>query len=169
MSSNILLFSFHYYINFMSIHFVPPSSYIFRLHLNCVCVSLFWLVTFSFNSLSHPYVSSSPFLFYCFFFSLSLFLFSFFSSFSSFSFWDEFFWWFVHKSQHNEHQTHSRVIDIYVCWMWICFKCLLHFSSTMWKRIRREGDWVCCLEKENEELGSDLNEGEDMGGCWFVL
>ena len=31
-----------------------------------------------------------------------------------------------------------------------------------------EGDWVCCLEKENEELGSDLNEGEDMDCCWIV-
>ena len=29
----------------------------------------------------------------------------------------------------------------------------------------REGEGVCCLEKENEELGSDLNSGEDMDCC----
>ena len=33
---------------------------------------------------------------------------------------------------------------------------------------KRGRDWVCCFEKENEELGSDLNSGEDMDGCWFV-
>ena len=32
--------------------------------------------------------------------------------------------------------------------------------------VLREGEIECVvLEKENEELGSDLNSGEDMDGC----
>ena len=28
---------------------------------------------------------------------------------------------------------------------------------------------MCCFEKGNEELGSDLNSGEDMDDCFFCM